>query len=422
MLRSQKVQLEMSKNRQALNTLLKKDDLEEKELAEVTRLTETLDKQETEYRAFLEAEDQVKPAASEKPPSDRSPEEKEVRTLVNKVEVRHYLSAAMRDRDISGPAKELNQAIGVNDAGAELPLFMLDPDPEKRADAVSSFQADTAELKEVAYLSRVFAVSLTAHLGIPMHSVGAGEAFATVMTTGASADIVDVSSAVDADAATFSNVTLKPVRMSAAYLMQIEDLARTSMIENRLRADLSMVMSDKMDEAVINGDSQLVTTGGLIGGAGEDLTVANTSHLTGTAQFTNNRKTFIDLLDGQYAATHADLRIGVSAYYYNHLCNTLTSDETMDVAQSLHEKGIRWKASKHVGDNSTPSNGDSLGLVHLKRGGTNAAIAAIWPTISLIRDIYTQAAKGQVRLTANMLWNFAMIRDSNFKNIKVSGL
>ena len=420
MLGSQDIQMKMSKNRQALNRLLIKEAPEDKDLTEIMELTATLDKQETEYRAYVEAEDALGLTATGTSIIDKpgeSSEKNELKKLLEKVELRHYLTQAIEDNPLEGAAKEFNAALGFKGGqGIQLPIFLLDPDLEKRADAVSSFQADTAELQEIAYLDRVFAESLTVHLGVSMHSVGAGEAFASVLVTGATPETVPVSTQVDSDASTISNVTLAPVRMSAAYLVQIEDLARTSMIESRLRADLSMTMSNQMDKEVLNGDAQLKSSNGLIGAAG-GIDVSKATHLAGNAQYVNNRGLWINMVDGQYAAMHSQIAGGISPFYYNHLCKTLTTHQENDVMASLSAKGISFKSSLHAGTSAEPVVDKSLGVVSLKRGATNAAIVAVWPTISLIRDIYTKAGQGQVRLTANTLWNFAMIRSANFKNL-----
>lgn len=422
MLGSQRIQLKMSKERQALNELLGKDDPTDEDNTKIGEITASLDKLETEYRAYVEAEEKMglnKPA-TETHVGESDSEKRALVKLMGKVELRHYVRQAIGDKQLTGAAAEFNQALKMPEDGTvQIPLVLLDPDVEKRADAVSSFQADTAELAEIAYLERIFAESLVAHLGINMHSVAAGEAFASVMVSGADASTVPPNTQVDAGEARIDNVTLAPVRMSAAYLVQIEDLARTAMIENRLRADLSMVMGDVMDNQTLNGDDQLKTPGGLIGAAG-DIVVSTATHLQGNAQYGNNRSLWLNLVDGQYAATHSQIAGGLGPYYYNLLNNQLNGDGTTDVFNQLSSKGISFRSSRHVSTETKPSNNKSLGVICLKRGAMNAAIMAMWPSISLIRDIYTQAGKGLVRLTANTLWNFAIVRAANFKNLKVA--
>ena len=43
------------------------------------------------------------------------------------------------------------------------------------------------------------------------------------------------------------------------------------------------------------------------------------------------------------------------------------------------------------------------------------AVAPVWRGMELIRDPYTDAGKGQVRLTAVMFWNFKILREAGWK-------
>ena len=51
-------------------------------------------------------------------------------------------------------------------------------------------------------------------------------------------------------------------------------------------------------------------------------------------------------------------------------------------------------------------------------GQAGAAVAAVWESANLIRDPYTGAAKGEVGLVLNTLWDFKIPRTSSFKRIK----
>ena len=63
---------------------------------------------------------------------------------------------------------------------------------------------------------------------------------------------------------------------------------------------------------------------------------------------------------------------------------------------------------------------DLGGFIGLQRGAANTAVAAMWPTVSLIRDVYTGASSGEVSLTATALWDFAIPRKSNWKKINIT--
>ena len=41
----------------------------------------------------------------------------------------------------------------------------------------------------------------------------------------------------------------------------------------------------------------------------------------------------------------------------------------------------------------------------------------MWPTVSLIRDPYTGAGKGEIALTALALWDFKILRSESFYKV-----
>ena len=51
-------------------------------------------------------------------------------------------------------------------------------------------------------------------------------------------------------------------------------------------------------------------------------------------------------------------------------------------------------------------------------GQEGAAVAAVWEAGTLIRDPYSDAAKGEVALSISYLWDFSVPRPSNFKRLK----
>ena len=69
-----------------------------------------------------------------------------------------------------------------------------------------------------------------------------------------------------------------------------------------------------------------------------------------------------------------------------------------------------------------PATSNNNDLVLLCRGMVRAAVAPVWQGLRLIRDEVTAANKGQVRLTAIALWNFAAIRTDQYvmKKIRIA--
>ena len=58
------------------------------------------------------------------------------------------------------------------------------------------------------------------------------------------------------------------------------------------------------------------------------------------------------------------------------------------------------------------------GLVYRAENGMGSAVAPIWNGFELIRDPFSNAAEGQVAVTAVALWNFAILRPAAFNRIQ----
>ena len=77
---------------------------------------------------------------------------------------------------------------------------------------------------------------------------------------------------------------------------------------------------------------------------------------------------------------------------------------------------MSWEAREGLAANTNA--GSFGGYVGLGRGIQGAGVAAVWSAGELIRDPYSGAATGEVALTLSYLWNFGLVRASNFARIK----
>ena len=84
------------------------------------------------------------------------------------------------------------------------------------------------------------------YLGIEMPSVPAGESAWDTFATGGSAAMYAESAAVEADAATFTEVTVTPSRMSGRYKYTQEALNKLSDLEAVLVRDMRNVLADRV--------------------------------------------------------------------------------------------------------------------------------------------------------------------------------
>ncbi len=192
-------------------------------------------------------------------------EEREFRELTTKAELRQAFRSVMNGDPLTGAEKELQEHRGLS--GHNIPWELIGPRTaprtEDRADGVSGAPADS-HLQQHPILGRVFSRSATATLGVAMPLVAVGEQNYPVVTTTDAAVILakDAAEGDTADAAITAH-TIEPKRLQRSYLFRREDQAVLGGLEEALRADLSMAVSDLLDAQVLAGDG---STGAEFGG------------------------------------------------------------------------------------------------------------------------------------------------------------
>ena len=166
-------------------------------------------------------------------------------------------------------------------------------------------------------------------------------------------------------------------------------------------------MVESVDRAVFNGD----------GGANEntaDVVGLQTAAITeATLTQANSQKAdevlkfFLAYVDGQYAASLADVRVvtsvGANVLWHGSIHNSAADNQT--IAQFLMASGLTWMARGGIDINT--ANGDFGAYIGLARGVEGAGIVAVWEQGQLVRDIYSGAKTGEVQLTLNYLFQLA---------------
>ena len=349
-------------------------------------------------------------------------EDKERAGLVRRARLSNYVTRAAEGIDLEGAEKELNAAFKLP-VGAEvrIPLALLDDDSqapvEDRADAVSELSIDTMK-RPASWLSRVFMGTASEFLGIRRQAVS-GVPVYPVITAGATAETVAKGAAKDAEEIAITVEEMKPKRVSARYVFAKEDAARLgpATYEEALRADLRQTMTTEMDKEILNGKGTLIK--GLAGEltANPDAALADATTADGFAS-----KIFA-LVDGKYALKTGDVRFLARPSFYTYLLTLAwtigTTDSTHFLPYFKSVFNVDCMASGHIPE-ITGQSGESYIYACLARGKAGAAVQAVWDSMELIRDPYTDASKGQVALTAVGLHDFKVIRAANFAKIRVA--
>ena len=344
-------------------------------------------------------------------------EDRERLELRSKARLGRYVQAAMENRAADGAEGELNAAVGIG--ANRFPLELLTP-PERRV-ALTEDRATTAvdtQTMPRTWLDRLFAETAAMRLGITMESVPAGSASFPVTTAGASAAQRGKDQAAADTAWTVGVTELTPKRNAATLKFSIEDSSRIPGLESALTRDLRMALTEGIDRAIFIGDSGATPNAGdivgLQGAAIDKTTLTQTNKIKGPETLS----AFLALIDGIHANTLGDLNV-VSAVGAYRLWETTVINSTSTVttlAKFLRDAGLSWAARGSIED--ATANGDFAAFVGRRMGIDGAGVAALWSAGELIRDPYTDAAKGTVHLTMCWLWDFGIPRPDNFQRLK----
>lgn len=415
-----RLQLRQSELRIELGELL---DLE-------TRDTEQEGRRDAIGREMRSLERDIRDARLTQPPEPETEEtptaDAETRELAN-LERRSGLlpmvQTFLAERPLDGANREYRQAL-LGDADREglIPFEMLltpaSPPLEQRQDVVSTVAAAAlVEGSQASVLERVFTRSLAARLGVAMPSVPVGDANFPVLTGGTTAAQVGAGEGHDAAAAAFAGFTLEPKRLSARYVFRIEDAARLRNYESILRRDLTAVMTDQMDNKVINGDPSVDD---------DDPSGFLAELVAPAAEADANTWT-------EYLTKFTALVDGINSYSMMDLFAVLGSD-TFQFGSTLFDatanfNAPRASATEYVGgmiagqvvSSRIPDGSDNtqVNIVAKRAYPGRNAVAPVWRAFELVRDPYTRAGTGEVILTARMLWNFKVIREAGWALIAV---
>ena len=412
MKKSIKLALRASEIRSDINKLDPGEDTIEKR----RELLGQLDTVETEYRAALTEEAEAD--ATQPDAHGITPEERAFRALESRAELRHAFHAVMDGKPLTGAAKELQEHRGLS--GHDLPWEMVAPRPapraEHRADAVSGAPADS-HLQQHGIIGRVFARSATMTLGVQMPQVAVGEAefsdghdhrhrpqFSRRMRPRATRPMrespLTSSSRCACNGAMFSGERNQGV---------------LSGLEEALRNDLSMAVSDLLDAQVLAGDG---TTGAQFDGF---LATAANGGLTDRSD-TPARVSFALAagetargIDGKYAGSLSECAVVIGDDTARDLASKFQTNDSDSALAYMGRTTMRTMASANIPDvAATYQEGI---LARMGASGANS-VCPVWSSMFMIRDEITGRKSGQIAITVGMLAGFDILRAGAYQRLK----
>ena len=424
MTNSQKLSLKLSEMRGDLNGLIEKRNKlpadvepEASDIESMDGLAKRIQSTETEFRANIVAEEEQH---AEDAAADPSSDATELEALLQRSSLAPFVDEVLRDRPVhDGPEAELrSETLGDSYEVGMFPIELLLPQGEAgmvapriehRVDAATTVAAAAlADGSQASVLARVFTRSIAARLGVSMPMVPVGAVNYPILTGGTTAAQAADGTAVDAVAGTFTGHTLEPIRLSAGYLLNVRTGHQLRDFESVLRRDLAAVMADQMDQQVLNGDGTAPNVSGFL----DELAPATDP--TATSTYATYVEEFASLVDGINAFDLPDLRGIVGGETFAHMMATYRgNNDNVTSWEKLRQLTGGMSVSSRI-PVATGATKDQTNLTALASYPGRNAVAPIWRGMQLIRDPYTMASSGQVRLTAVSFWNFQILREAGW--------
>lgn len=418
---SQKHQIRASEIRTRLAEIaaLPDDGMTDEIRSEADRLGTEYRDTETRLRAAIVAEDAERQEAELRGGGDDDAETRALRDLQGRATLSRYLQGFADGEQLTGAERELAEHRGLTTAGNVLPWDALlappSPPAELRADAVTPAPASGNPVNQSEIIQRVFARTAVRRLGVMMPMVGVGQASYPVIGTGQAAAFAAADGAVEAAAGVITPNALGPVRLQARVQFRIEDSMITMGLESGLREDLARAMGDRLDAQLIGaGDANVrgflstAAQGGLADYADPTAVV---TFATAAAQAARG-------VDGKYAGGEDECAWIIGTATYAKLAALIQDNDSTSATDRLRRILRDFMASANIPAAASDIQQGILAKLGAMDSALNA-VCPIWEGMKLIRDEVTNAANGQIQVTAVALHNFKVLRADGFARTKV---
>ena len=334
-------------------------------------------------------------------------EQREKRELRSRSRLHRFISAAISGRGPDGAELEFSQAEGC-DGLVPLSLFGEQRQREQR-DATPAPSDANVNKTMAPIVPAIFDRSVAPWLGVEMPTVPTGIASYPVVSTSLTGGMKAESAAAAESAGAFTVTDADPRRLTGSFRVRREDTAKLSGLEESLRQNLSQVLSNGLDDQLLNGDNSAPNLNGIL------------AQLTDPEAPAANAETFARFaaalashIDGLYATTPGEVRALVGAHTLRRMAGTFaTNDDSTSAYQHLMANFGGVRASKRIADPDS-----NIQQAVIRRGnpaGDRVAVAPVWSGLELIRDPYSGAGKGEIVLTGiSLVGGVVLLRSDCF--------
>ena len=398
------------------------------ELDTIERGTPDLERQTRAATVALETEEREAETRAATAPDAEQRERIELRS---KAMLTNYLMNAARGRMADGAEAELQSAAGISGHGIPLELWDVAQPERRSAEDGRETRAITPAPGTVGVnldpiRPAVFANSIAPRLGIEMPRVMSGTYASATITTSQTAAPLDKSAVAVGTAGALTVTTATPKRISARLELTLEDIAAVGQdnFESILRENLSLALSDQLDDQAINGNGTAPNLAGIFQALADPTTAPSA-----VATFDDFVTAFAGGVDGLWANTVKDVTIVAGVESYRLSARTFR-DPASGTAGGRGDKAFAdyamamygaWTTNTRMPDPAMFMSVDNVQQAILYRmgrsmmGGAGAMRTAVCPHWNIIDidDIYSGSAQGERYFTMHVLLGDVIVVQPN---------
>ena len=350
--------------------------------------------------------------------------------LLRETRMAEYLGAAAAGLGLMGRPASLNSALEVPLVGAgggvAIPWEVL-LTPEARQVQGQAEQrvftttaANDGPEMQRPILQRLFGPGVLDALGVRLDSVPVGRAEWPIISSGvAPAQTKEGTAAADAVAVGFGFANLKPKRLTGQYEYSHEMAASVPELEAAIRRDLADAVKAAMSNIIINGAAPTTQNPQSIEGLLTRLTGADLGAAAATAADYGSLHALA--VDGIHASRETEVMSVIGDETYRHAAGVYIAGSGESGSELLRRRSGGCMASVYLPAVASKKQPAILHAAGPNGGGImrGDSVAAVWPTLEIVRDIYSQASQG-VRLTWVTLWDaHTALRAASYKQIDI---
>ncbi|WP_288943722.1 phage major capsid protein [uncultured Roseovarius sp.] len=397
MLDSVKIQRRQSEIRQSLAELVGKEKPTEEETRQMSDLDTEFRNNETRYRAALITEDEERREAGDELET-RS--DKEWSDMMARFEVRQVAAALDHGHQIDGETAEIVSELRSQGAytGIPVPWEALE---QRAGETVSTGTPDPIQTRPI--IDRLFPGSVAAQMGAQMISIDHGEIEWPVVTQGASVGWQDGETGTVGAAQAFQT-TDKALAPEQTLGVQMKITRKTlkqsgAALEQAVRRDMNSAMSQEMDRVVFLGSGSSGEPLGVIAGAAT-YGITSTA-ITASATWGAFRAAVTRFITANAAAGPGAVSGLVRPELWDFMDGSVwdTGSGITEWDRLSAKLGSLTMSHNALADPSGSPSACSA-LLTTKAGGVAPIFVGKWGAVDMIRDPYSDAASGGLRLTA----------------------